>query len=275
MMKTGPILLIDGNFIAHRTFYSSGRRGQNETGIIFGFCRDILTLIDRFIPSNVCMCFDYGKSIREKSYPEYKANRRNKKRTDDEIEARKRFDQDVDTLMFVLLKRLGFKNIFHFNGFEADDVIARLVQILPNELVIVSADQDLYQLLDPNTVMYNPRSNETINHKKFKSKYGIHVNGWPLVKAIAGCTTDNITGVKGVGEITAIKYLNGQLTNKETCNRIRNSQELINSNLELVKLPHAECPTTIRVVKQPEFNEQEWREVLEDYYTGYLKSIME
>jgi 5'-3' exonuclease len=163
--------------------------------------------------------------------------------------ARKQFNEIRNTV----LPYLGFNNNFIQTGLEADDLIASITINMathPCEFIIVSTDKDLYQLLGTKVLMYSPRTKKTITSKQFKDKYGIPPSLWGNVKSIAGCDSDNVKGVKGVAELTAIKYLTATLPKHyKTCQAIttQEGQETINRNLPLVSLPHIDTkPMTLQ-----------------------------
>ena len=110
-----------------------------------------------------------------------------------------------------ILPRIGFNNNHLQTGYEADDLIAKYVKDNAEELVIASADNDLLQLLYFADFL-NLSKNKLITSKSFFSEYGILPAQWGMVKQIAGCSSDNVKGIQGVGEITAIKYLKGELS---------------------------------------------------------------
>jgi 5'-3' exonuclease len=108
-----------------------------------------------------------------------------------------------------MLPEAGFVNCFSVQGYEADDIIAETCRILKDRRVMmVSSDKDLYQLLDRDRhFMWLPAKQETYTEKKFRAETGLHPQQWVKVKALAGCSSDNIPGVKSIGEKTAIEYL--------------------------------------------------------------------
>jgi DNA polymerase-1 len=111
----------------------------------------------------------------------------------------------------------------------------------PNhKFITASGDQDLYQLLDYTDMYSMPKSTEIkhITRQTFIEKYGITPKEWVKVKQIAGCTSDTVPGIKGVGETTAIKYLLGQLKPKSVKYRdIEAGADIIKRNEWLVKIP--------------------------------------
>ncbi len=136
-----------------------------------------------------------------------------------------------------LLFEVGFQNVFVKTGFEADDLMARLAAT-QGKTTIVTGDEDLYQVLSPLVSIYSPGKKKEITKASFIQEYGITPEQWVEVKKIAGCTSDMIPGVPGVGEKTAIKYLRGELKEThKTYQAILASTEIIERNDWLVRLP--------------------------------------
>ena len=125
--------------------------------------------------------------------------------TEEEEESNRIAYEQFDKLKLVL-PEMGFANVFEEKGYESDDIIASLVVGSDERTVVISSDKDLYQLLNWCNICDIKGSVYTKN--MFIREYKINPSGWKRVKSIAGCNTDNIKGVKGVGEKTAIKYLN-------------------------------------------------------------------
>ena len=213
-------LLIDSNYLCWRAHHTVG---MLDNGVTFGFLKDLRYLMDQFATSKVAFCFDIGRSKRVKLYPDYK---RRGIRTDAEQITHHKVGCEINLIRNEHLPFLGFKNIFWQEGYEADDLIASIIQnrewqeeyemcgpdskwikTQVPEVVIISSDADLFQLLDENVSIYNPTKKELLTEQLFSKRYGITPKQWPMVKAIAGCKSDTIQGVRGVGEKTAIKYL--------------------------------------------------------------------
>jgi 5'-3' exonuclease len=139
-----------------------------------------------------------------------------------------------------------FPNVFCQDGLEADDMIAECCSILSrcrpqSEAVMVTTDKDLFQCLGENPLIswYSPTQNKEMDCQKFIKEYGIEPKLYAMVKAISGCTSDNVPGVSGVGEITALKYIKNELNKSyKKYKDIQSNIELINFNKELVCLPH-------------------------------------
>lgn len=236
-------LVIDGNYLCHRAFYTVGSLVE---GTVFGFLKDFFTLQERFDTKKVVFCFDSRDSKRKEKYPNYKSGREMKRNnsTDEEAEMRRQFYMQVIKLRRKTLPGLGYSNIFMENGYEADDIIASVVMMsIPKEdsVIMVSADKDLYQLLaGTRIIFYNPQKGQAVTQDSFIQEYGISPKSWIKVKAIAGCNTDSIEGIKGVGEKTAIKHLLGH--NTKFSLEILNAGEMIKRNTSLVRLPYKGTP---------------------------------
>ena len=237
------ITFIDCNNLCYRAFYATGNMayGGNPTGVVFGFLNQLFSYIlnypEKFTP---VFCWDSKESFRKEIYPEYKQNRR-KDQTEEQKELFNQLFYQMDLLRRDILPDLGWKkNVMHRPGYEADDLIAFGVSKIGRGVNIISSDEDLFQLLNKtkDVLIYNPGKNSFFTESNFVTKYGIYPTSWPLVKAMAGCSSDNIKGVIGVGEKTSIKYINSKLDPKtKAFTNILTSQDIVQRNLKLVKLP--------------------------------------
>lgn len=233
------VIVVDSNALAYRSKYSM--RGlsheQQETGVIFGFMVEILRLAKMFETTRFVFCWDSKKSYRKEDYPKYKYKRHDKsKKTSEEIYMDQVAFLQFDMLRKYVLPMFGFRNVFLKSGYEGDDLIANIVLNNKGEFIIVSNDEDLYQLLD-HAPIYSLKHKKLFTKDDFVKEYTITPREWIDVKSIAGCHTDNVEGIKGIGEKTVIKYLKDQT--KDSINqRIENHREMIKRNRKLVKLPY-------------------------------------
>jgi len=242
-MKDKPILIIDSHAIIHSVKYGMIHLSFNEqsVGVVLGFLRKVYSLSKKFDTNKFVFTWDSKRRARQKLYPEYKLNHSVK--APELVELDKLVYPQIDDLRLYAIPKMGFKNTFIQSGLEADDLIAVVSQIPTKEhKIIVSGDGDLYQLLTPDVSMYKVKVNKLYTLKDFQNDYNIEPNQWADVKKIAGCTSDHVKGVKGVGEKTAIKYLKGKLNpTSKTYQNILNSKDIIQRNDILVRLPF---PTT-------------------------------
>ena len=245
---TEPWLLIDVSNMAYRALYTTGdlSYGGEATGVLYGIFRDIIQFCDLFGTHRIAFCFDGGIDFRLNIFDGYKAARKQRRLEcdDEEMAARREFRRQLYRLRTKHLPAAGFRNVFYQEGYEADDILAAIVeQHLKEEFVVVSSDQDLYQLLSGSRVIiYNPMSNKSISQQWFEEQFGIGPSMWAHVKAIAGCSGDDVPGIKGVGEKTAAKYLAGTLKNTtKAWQSINSNNPLIERNLTLTRLPAPGC----------------------------------
>ncbi|WP_456400521.1 5'-3' exonuclease [Persephonella sp.] len=198
------VVLIDGSSYLYRAFYAlpplTSPKGE-PTGAIYGFIRMISTLMKELNPEYIAVVFDLpGKTFRHEKFEEYKATR---KETPDELKIQIPKIKE-------LIKLWGIK-ILEIPGYEADDIIATLSKKAENEgfeVIIVTPDKDMMQLIDEKIFILNPVNGELFNREKVKEKYGIYPEQFIDYLAMVGDTVDNIKGVKGVGPKTAQKLLN-------------------------------------------------------------------
>ena len=238
-----PWLLLDCNCLCHRAFHTFKNLSQDEipTGLYFGFFRDITYLQRTLNTSNVAFFWDHGKSIRLERLSTYKESRQKKR---DEMSPRdykayQVFYRQMNRIRQRILPDLGFNNVFSQHNYEADDLIANAVKENEIDAIIVSSDEDLFQLLDERTAIYNPHKQRTITEQMFIEKYDILPKHWAHVKAIAGCRSDDIPGVDGVGEKKAIAYIRNELPKHYAAyDNIVAESELIRSNMALTRLPY-------------------------------------
>lgn len=254
-------VLIDCNGFCHKARFTTGELMYNglHTGVIYGFLDQMLTIQSMTKSNNFIFLWDSKESERKKYYAEYKAGRYKNLTPEQQEELKYSFAQ-FTILRKRILPELGFNNNFIQDGFEADDLIAQVVEQLPSEdIVIASSDEDMYQLLSPNVKMLKSKGFYTVDN--FVAEFGINPCEWVRVKAIAGCTSDNVKGVVGVGEKTACKYIKGELknTHKTYMNIVSDEGVKIELyNKQLVKLPF--CGTQRIVLTNNKFNIEKLKE---------------
>lgn len=253
-----PILIIDANNMGHRALHTTGPLSYRgvPTGVIFGIFSQTFSLLQKFHPSNVVFCWDSRESIRREKVPSYKANRRSEAPPPELLEAFQQFER----LREEIFPTIGLVNQFQHSGYEADDLIAQLAIDYPQQCVICSSDDDLLQLL-PWADIYSPGKKKLITRELFQQEWQLSPHNWAGVKAIAGCPGDNVIGVPGIGQKTAVEYLNGKLKQGGKKSEAIQSftQDRWEENLWLVELP---LPGTPSVRIQPsKFNQQKFEKI--------------
>lgn len=257
-------LLLDVSDLAYRNFHAIGELSHDgvATQVPFGVFRDILDLQDLFGTVRIAFCFDGGHDGRTNLYPRYK--RRDIDMTEEERDARRSLRQQIYRLRTKYLPVVGFRNIFWQEGYEADDLIAWIVEnIKGHDYIIVSRDQDLYQLLSPTVSIWNVHAKKAVTEQSFREDFGIGPAQWPDVKAMAGCGSDNVEGIHGVGEKTAAKFLSGRLKDStQAYAKIVANNDIWRRNLQLVSLPFPGVnPVELR---DDEVTTGSWRRVMKE-----------
>lgn len=275
-MSDATWLVIDAPYLCHRAFHSMGNLSYGEamTGTLFGFLREVITLKDLFQPDHFVFCFDAGTSKRREKYPKYKRSRRTKERTPEEQELYQQMQKQMRLLRYEHLKGLGFSNVFYQIGYEADDIIGHLCWEDHPQIIIVSCDHDLYQLLSPRVSIWNVQTSTMLTDESFRAECEIEPSQWVDVKAMAGCSTDDIQGIKGVGEITACKYLRGELKKGVKFDSIVQNDHIWRRNLELVRLPLPGLNPERLQVKKDQVSQSKWVELCNRYGFQSLKGAV-
>ncbi len=199
------LLIIDGNSIMNRSFYGvrplTTKSGTN-TNAVFGFLNIMLKTIKETKPDGVAVAFDLPiPTFRHKLYDGYKGTR---KPSPDEL--REQFPY-----IKALLRALGH-TVIEREGYEADDIIGTLAkscQANGDTVVISTGDRDSLQLVDRDITVHLVKTKENIDYtpEKIKEEYGVAPDQLRDVKALMGDSSDNIPGVKGIGEKTALQYI--------------------------------------------------------------------
>jgi DNA polymerase-1 len=263
-------LLIDSNGIGFQAAY--GYQGLDDdqvaSGIRYSFMSRLLSLAKRFKTNRFVFFWDSRRNIRKIIFPAYKL----KRSEDSEIlRLKEQCHPQFKLLRQTILPACGFRNIFMQTGYESDDLIAKVVHSnealqTPKRMVIVSGDEDLYQLLTPNCSMWIPRKGIMFTYEDFREEYGIVPAQWSSVKAIAGCKSDEIPGIDGVGEKSVLRYLRGELNKSSSYYKKIQCEEGINAELffrPLVELP-MEGTKPCKIVKD-ELNFKGFIQVCRDY----------
>ena len=196
-------VIIDGNNICFRSFYALPML-QNFDGVIsnavFGFANTLVKIIEEQKPDYIAVAFDKGKkTFRHQMYKEYKMQRRP---TPKEL-------IDQFPLLREMLKTMHIKYI-ELDDIEADDIIGVLSRKYDTKNLIVSADKDVLQLIDDNTSVYAPqKGGEPIIYDKAKLKEVFGIEPYQIIelKGLMGDSSDNIPGVEGIGEKTALSLI--------------------------------------------------------------------
>ncbi len=203
MKKEKTIYLIDGTGYIHRAYHAI-RGLTNSKGLptnaAFGFTRMLLKLIEDRNPRYAGMFFDAkGPTFRHEMYKDYKANR---PPMPEDMAAQIPYIKEI-TAAFRL-------PIVEMQGFEADDLIGTYAQIAEKSgysVVMVTADKDFIQLVTPQTLIWDPMKDVIIDAQFVKKTYGVEPSQIVDVMGLSGDASDNVPGVPGIGQKTALKLI--------------------------------------------------------------------
>jgi len=265
------VMLVDSNYLCYKSKLTTGNLEYNgvPTGVMFGFISQLITCAKKVQPDKILFTWDSKKSERKKILPCYKEKRKDNQTEEEKREWEEAFKQ-FKQLQKEILPRIGFNNNFIQTGYESDDLIAKYVFDNSSEQIyIVTADDDMLQLLH-RAYIFNPAKDKILDKNHFIENYEITPPEWVSVKQIAGCSSDNIPGVQGVGEKTAIKYLKGDMKKTtKTYQRIKENRELIDFNKQLVALPFE--GTKSLKEKENEFDMREFLRFCRDYGLNHFR----
>lgn len=203
------LYLIDGHALAYRMYFAltaggSSTRWQTSNGEptagTYGFARELLRIIEQEKPDYIAVAFDTGKTFRDKIFPAYKGTRA--KMPDDLSPQIGRIRELVDAFNIPRLE---------MEGFEADDVLGSIARVAAGQglgIKIITGDRDLLQLVNERTTVYLAGDDQNyITDEDVIKKLGVRPAQVVDYKALVGDKSDNIPGVAGIGEKTAISLI--------------------------------------------------------------------
>ncbi|RPJ23636.1 MAG: DNA polymerase I [Chloroflexi bacterium] len=203
------LYLIDGHALAYRMYFAltagggSARwqtsKGEPTAGT-YGFARELLRIIEQEKPDYIAVAFDTGKTFRDQIFPAYKATRA--KMPDDLAPQIQRIRTMIDAFNIPRLE---------MEGFEADDVLGSIARLAAQQglgIKIITGDRDLLQLVNERTTVYLAGDDQNyITDEDVIKKLGVRPDQVVDYKALVGDKSDNIPGVAGIGEKTAIALI--------------------------------------------------------------------
>lgn len=268
------LYLIDGNSYIYRAFYAIKRLSNSKgfpTNAIYGFTNMILKILREKTPDYFAIVFDSpAPTKRHRAYEEYKAHR---PKMPDDLALQIQPIKDI-------IDAFNIPNI-EIEGYEADDVLATLAKRAEQEKIdvyIVTADKDINQILSSRIRTYDTMKDKITEEKDIIERFGVEPSRFPEIMALMGDTSDNIPGVPGVGEKTAVSLLRefGALEDliKNTA-RIKKPKlrETVSQNIENIKLSLDLASIDVHVpleipVKELTLKEPAW-DRLSDYFHRY------
>ena len=264
------IVLIDGNSIIYRSYFAIRGLSKKDgfpTNAIFGFIKTINKIEKEFKPENISVAFDVAKkTFRNEIYKDYKGTRLP-------------MPEDLVVQIPKIKEFLRYKGIpiWEFEMYEADDLIGTVSKKLSksDKVLIVTTDKDLFQLIDENIYIYYPKNETIFEAKKTEEKFGVPPERIVDLLALMGDSSDNIPGVKGIGEKTALKLIKefGSIENlyenleKVKPDSIREKLEKDKENAFLSKkLLILKCDIPLEELEKSLKKNEENKELLKEFY---------
>ena len=207
MPEIPRLFLIDGNSYIYRAFYAIGQLSTSigfPTNAIFGFTSMLLKVLREMKPEYVAVVFDAkGPTFRDEIYSDYKANRPGMPEgLEHQIPYIKRITEAYSI------------PVIEKEGYEADDIIGTIAKETAKkgvDVVIVTGDKDMLQLVGQHVVMYDPMKKVEINLHNFDTHSKMKQATFMVEKCFAGDKSDNVPGIHGFGPVKVKKYLAGEI----------------------------------------------------------------
>lgn len=248
------VLIIDGNNIAYRAMVMPNLYASNgtRTAVIFSIFRSLITFLKKFNTSHFVFCWDISKSKRRTTfYPQYKMNRKK----DWTVEQQMDYEHFISQ-MKICRKIFDFLNFSQVSvdGVESDDLMSILSCILSKKFkpIIITSDKDLLQCVSLSASVYNPSKKILYSAHNFIAEIGLAPEQYLFARAMMGDKSDNIAGIRGVGEKTAFEIIKllkvpnleflsqYAFTNekkKKIMKRIIEEINIVKRNMQLMRLP--------------------------------------
>lgn len=282
------VILIDGNNILFRSYYATAYNGNTmknskgfPTNALYGLVNMMNKIIEEEKPTYIMCAFDKGKTFRHEKYKDYKGGRME---TPDELKVQ-------FPLAKKLVEAMGI-NYFEIDNYEADDIIGTFAKKCNNnkdfDAVIISSDKDLLQLItdEVEVKLLKQVGNIRMTHQEFINTYGIEPPRMVDLKALMGDSSDNIPGVKGIGEKTALNllheynsldnlYENIDSVKGKTKDKLIEGKESAYQSYELATI-YTDVPidTDFEKIRYKGYNTLEFIEMLEDLeFYSLLKKL--
>ena len=224
-MKT---LIIDGNNLVHRTFWTAKNQANRNADVnlanlhIYFTLNAIYSYVNKYKPDKTITVWDekldYQVNKRKTEFEGYKGNR-----------LKDSTPHEQNNTIKSMLLNLGVPSIYP-RELEADDIVAYICKTTTGRKVIASVDQDFLQLVNDETILFDPIRKKEFTYDKFEEMTGNTHDDWMTVKCLRGDKSDNVPGIPGFGKVKVQKYLDGEVTLNEE------QQETFDTNFSLFSL---------------------------------------
>ncbi|MCK5581022.1 MAG: DNA polymerase I [Candidatus Omnitrophica bacterium] len=203
-MSSSRLFLIDAHALCYRSYFAikglATSKGQ-ATNAVYGFISTLKKILRDYEPTHMAVCFDVkARTHRQEKFEEYKIHR-------------PKMPDDLITQLPLIKEVVEAYNlpIFELGGFEADDIIATIVENIKKdnlEVVIVSDDKDMFQLVGDKVKVFSARKDKIFDAQEIEEMLGFKPTTIPDYIGLAGDKSDNIPGVNGIGQVSARKLIN-------------------------------------------------------------------
>ena len=242
---TGKICLVDGSGYIFRAFYGLPPMTTPDgtpVNAVYGFTNMFMKLTAKIECDYNLVLFDAKRqNFRNDIFPEYKATRKD-------------IPEDLIPQFPIIREAVDAWSLNHLEieGFEADDLIATYTaQALERgmEVVVVSADKDLMQLIRPGVSFYDPMKDKFFTPEDVKEKFGVYPDKVPDVQALSGDSTDNVPGVPGIGPKIAAELVNAYGSLSEVLAHAREIKQNKRRETLLANIENAEISLKLVTLK--------------------------
>jgi len=264
-------ILVDQSNLGHRARHSLKRLQAEDipTGVLFGFFHQLYDICSnpRFVSNKVVVLTDSKKSYRKKAFPGYK-EKRHKKHTPEEIQQIRSMHEQMKILRREVLPAMGVP-VYGQKGLEADDLLSWLSIHLTKKKqkgIMVTNDGDLLQSVTNYVGFYDPQTDTLHNPQSVLDLKRVTPEQWAMVKAIGGCTTDEVPGIRGCSEKGAVQFLHDEIPHhhkkyQDVAYALESGE--IEKWKELVVLPHERTrPIKLR---EPDYNPDVFFDFCKEY----------
>ena len=268
------VILLDVSGLLYRAYYSlSAEKFSRSDGLptnaIYGLMNIIKKIIKDFKGYDIIACCDSRKesNFRLNIDKTYKQNR---KSTPENLKKQFEYIEELIQSMNI--------NIIKQNGYEADDIISHIcINSDFQEIIIVSSDKDMNQLVNDKVKIYESKKKHLIDKEYIKEKYKIYPNQFTFYQALLGDKIDNIEGIKGVGVKTAEKIVNQYENIEHFYNDINNKYinefEKVKKNMKLVTLSN-NIPNIVIQISKYDIDSSKYYDFCKDMeFTSVLKKL--
>ena len=285
------LLIIDSHSILYKSYFAfiknplRNSKGMN-TSALFGFLRTYFSILQQFKPDYICFAFDKSRqTFRSELYPQYKAHR---SETPDDLKEQFPYARKIAEAMKI--------KTLMIEGFEADDILGSLSHQLCSKYpdlnaYLITGDRDSFQLVNPQIFVGYSSSKardgiELYGEQDIIQKYGLEPQSLIEVKALQGDTSDNIPGVRGVGEKTALKLVQDWGTLERLYENIDSIKGKLKEKLELDKDAafisrtlakielNIDLELDIEQFEYPDHYDSEFRQILEELeFNSLIESL--